>query len=41
MRFTSFPNKKMMQSSTNWLNIARYEGQEQPKSVADGNATTK
>ena len=31
----------MMQSSPNWLNIARYEGQEQPKSVADGNAAAK
>ena len=41
MLFTSFPAKKMMQSSTNWLNIARYEGQEQPKSVADGNAAAK
>jgi len=41
MRLTSFPNKKMMQSSPNWLNIARYEGQEQPKSVTDGNATVK
>ena len=41
MLFTSFPAKKRMQSSPNWLNIARYEVQEQPKSVADGNATTK
>ena len=39
MLFTSFRDKKMMQSSPNWLNIARYEGQEQPKSVADGNTT--
>jgi hypothetical protein len=31
----------MMQLLPNWLNIARYEGQEQPKSVADGNATAK
>lgn len=31
----------MMQSSPNWLNIARYEEQEQPKSVADGNAAAK
>ena len=41
MLFTPFPTKKMMQSSPNWLNIARYEGQEQPKSVTDGNATVK
>ena len=41
MLFTSFLNKKVMQSSPNWLNIARYEGQEQPKSVADGNAAAK
>ena len=39
MLFISFPAKKRMQLSLNWLNIARYEGQEQPKSVADGNAT--
>ena len=41
MLFTSFCAKKMMQSSPNWLNIAQYEGQEQPKSVADGDATAK
>ena len=41
MLFTSFSAKKMMQSLPNWLNIAQYEEQEQPKSVADGNAAAR